>query len=81
MGNVQIVSAKQLDEKGRCCGRKPLVYRRPHHRFFCHRCHAEFDPETGKQIPNWAYYRLDNDRFEARTSAAHPSTNSSRQDG
>lgn len=46
--------AKRLDDKGRCCGRKPLVYKLPP-RLFCFRCDAAFDPGTGKQIPNWAY--------------------------
>lgn len=45
---------KQLDEKGRCCGRKPLPYKRPP-LLFCFRCDAAFDVETGGQIENWAY--------------------------
>jgi hypothetical protein len=45
---------KTLDEKGRCCGRKPIVYKRPP-RLFCCRCDAAFDTVSGKQIPNWAY--------------------------
>lgn len=44
-----------LDEKGRCCGRKPLVYKRPTHYLFCFRCHRYFDPDTRRQIPNWAW--------------------------
>ena len=43
-----------LDELGRCCGRKPLVYKRPSHSFFCHRCNRSYDA-TGRQIQNWAY--------------------------
>lgn len=66
---MKIATAKSIDEKGRCCGRKPIVYRRPPH-LFCCRCDASFDPETGKQIPNWAYYQLDDNRFEVRTSRA-----------
>lgn len=42
-----------LNEKGQCCGRKPIVYKRPH-RFFCTRCCAEFDP-SGEQVGNWAW--------------------------
>jgi hypothetical protein len=63
------VDAKRLDDKKRCCGRKPIVYKRPPH-LFCHRCHASFNPDTGEQIPNWAYYALGDGRFEARTTAA-----------
>ena len=48
---------KRLDRRGRCCGRKPLVYRRPPH-LFCVRCDAGFDPDTGNQIANWAYEPL-----------------------
>lgn len=67
-----VVAARSLDEKGRCCGRKPISYKRPP-RLFCDRCHAAFSPETGRQVPNWAYFQLDENRFEARTSAAHSS--------
>lgn len=51
MGDV--IEAKTLDEKGRCCGRKPIRYRRPD-RFFCPRCDAKFGID-GRQQPNWAY--------------------------
>jgi hypothetical protein len=64
-----VVQAKSLDQKGRCCGRKPIVYKRDRH-LFCCRCDAAFGIDTGKQIPNWAYYALDDSRFEARTSRA-----------
>lgn len=40
---------KTLDGMGRCCGRKPLEYKRPPRRF-CTRCHASFDFERGVQI-------------------------------
>lgn len=43
-----------LDDKGRCCGRKPLVYKRPNHYLFCCRCDREFSPD-GKQRENWAW--------------------------
>jgi hypothetical protein len=66
-----ITTRKSLDDKGRCCGRKPLVYKRPPH-LFCIRCDAAFARDTGMQIPNWAYYRLDDDRFEAHTTRAMP---------
>ncbi len=44
----------KLDSAGRCCGRKPLVYKRPHH-LFCSRCDRSFDPITKQQIVNWAW--------------------------
>ena len=52
----------KLDEKGRCCGRKPLRYKRhggPDHPAcrFCPRCDRAYSPETGEQIENWAYTR------------------------
>lgn len=55
-GNNEIT----LDENGRCCGRKPLVYKRPH-RLFCCRCNRQFSPE-GKQQENWAY-KFDGEKF------------------
>lgn len=58
----------QLDSEGRCCGRKPIVYKRPYHHFFCHKCCADLSPD-GQQIPNWAWVR-DGDAFVA-TSPTH----------
>lgn len=43
-----------LDENGRCCGRKPITYKRDAKKF-CPRCDREFDPYTGEQVANWAY--------------------------
>lgn len=51
----------KLDAKGRCCGRKPLDYKRglltpsskPHK--FCTRCDREYDRVTGEQTENWAH--------------------------
>ena len=43
-----------LDDKGRCCGIKPIVYKRDPH-LFCHRCCRAFDPDTGSMIENWAW--------------------------
>lgn len=42
-----------LDEKGRCCGRKPIAYKRPTH-LFCDRCDKRYSPE-GQQVENWAW--------------------------
>lgn len=73
---MTITQAKSLNDRGQCCGRKPLVYKRPPH-LFCCRCDASFDPDTGKQIPNWAYYKLDDDRFECRTTRQPPAQSGS----
>lgn len=63
----------KLDEKGRCCGRKPMVYKSrtststgPHR--FCVRCDRAYDLEENKQIPNWAWKRLPDGTFECQTS-------------
>ena len=50
----------QLNEKGQCCGRKPMVYRGRHttsegpHRY-CPRCDRAYDLDDNYQIPNWAW--------------------------
>jgi len=46
----------KLDEQGRCCGRKPLVYKRDGFRF-CTRCDRAYDISTGEQIENWAWIK------------------------
>ena len=56
LGTVDV--ARLLDEKGRCCGRKPSVYRHPQPHLFCWRCDRVFDPETEAQIENWAWRRV-----------------------
>ena len=45
-----------LDNERRCCGRKPIEYKRPKHKF-CPRCDRAYDFDTGEQIPNWAWAR------------------------
>ena len=52
----------KLDEKGRCCGRKPIYYKGRSWRSppgsplkFCCGCNREFDPQTGEQRENWAW--------------------------
>jgi len=60
---------KKLDEKGRCCGRKPLVYKRRQgllnpSGLFCCRCDRHFDPETGEQIENFAWILKDGEFVE-----------------
>lgn len=62
----------RLDEKGRCCGCKPIHYkggswRSPNHPMkFCSRCCREFDPEGGEQRENWAW-KLDPNNEWKRT--------------
>lgn len=51
----------KLDERGRCCGRKPLVYKRDA-KLFCPRCDRAFDLSTGEQVANWAYMADPGDR-------------------
>jgi len=45
---------KRLDDKGRCCGIKPIKYKKPVLHYFCHRCDREYN-EDGYQVPNWAW--------------------------
>ena len=54
----------RLDEKGRCCGRKPLTYKSgrvtadgPHK--FCPRCNRAFNLQTGEWQANWAWRKPD----------------------
>lgn len=66
------VGAPQLDEAGKCCGRKPIHYkggswRSPAHPMkFCDRCYREFNPRTGAQVENWAW-RLDGAAWARKT--------------
>ena len=60
-------TVKRLNERGQCCGRKPIVYKRPHHHLVCTRCDAYFDPTTGEQIESWAYVKV-NDGFVQRSA-------------
>ena len=51
----------QLDEKGRCCGRKPIVYKGQHStpegpQRYCPRCDRAYHLEENWQISNWAYW-------------------------
>jgi hypothetical protein len=40
----------------RCCGRKPIPYKRDG-KWFCPRCDAAYRMPSGEQIPNWAWLR------------------------
>jgi hypothetical protein len=41
---------------GRCCGSKPIEYKRPAH-LFCSGCCRSYDVETKFQQENWAWVR------------------------
>ena len=63
----------ELDAKGRCCGRKPLVYKRGLYapggpQKYCTRCDRSYDLDTGEQIPNWAWKRGPSGEFECQTN-------------
>ena len=47
----------KLDQKKRCCGRRPLPYRTPHIHFFCFRCDTEFDTD-GNQKENYLWIKV-----------------------
>jgi hypothetical protein len=59
----------KLDDKGRCCDRKPLFYKRgwnnrgPHH--FCPRCAREYT-EAGEQRENFHWKEVAPGSFEKR---------------
>ena len=47
-----------LDAKGRCCGRKPLLYKpgtAGTYHLFCPHCDRAYDATSGKQISNIAW--------------------------
>ena len=52
--NCGVSPAKNLDDAGRCCGRKPIDYKRANI-LFCARCYREYVLDTGSQQPNWAW--------------------------
>jgi len=55
------VSAEMiLDEKGRCCGRKPIVYKSHYStaegpQRYCPRCDRSYHITQNRQVPNWAW--------------------------
>lgn len=65
-----ITPKAQLDDKGRCCGRKPIDYKgsswrspaRPQK--FCDRCCRSYNRETGEQIENWAWRERSDGSFQ-----------------
>ena len=65
-----------IDDKGRCCGRKPMVYKSryststgPHR--YCPRCDRAYDLDTNDQISNWAWKQIPGtELFERQTNKA-----------
>lgn len=49
---------KKLDDKSRCCGRKPLVYKREGF-LFCDRCDGQYDLISKIQVENFKYKYCD----------------------
>jgi hypothetical protein len=56
------VAARRLNERGQCCGRKPIHYKGGSYcsppgspMKFCTVCSREYSVETGEQKENWAY--------------------------
>lgn len=61
----------RLNGRGQCCGRKPLIYKHPPHKF-CARCDRAFTME-GEQIENLAYVQQ-GEYFARRRSQRSPGT-------
>ena len=57
-----------LDDKGRCCGRKPLIYKRDAHRY-CVRCDRAYSLHTDRQVDNWAWKQRADGQFEYSSGA------------
>jgi len=57
-----------LDDKGRCCGRKPIRYvgkyafKGPHR--FCDRCCRAYHLTQNRQIENWAWREVSPGQFK-----------------
>lgn len=63
----------QLGPDGRCCGRKPLKYKRiggPH--YFCDRCSRAYNLETGEWIPNHAWLPNGEPKYPEQEYARQP---------
>ena len=55
----------KLDEKGRCCGRKPIVYKRKSV-LFCPRCDRVYSIFTKEQRENYFYKFVNGDFVKVR---------------
>lgn len=54
-----------INEKGQCCGRKPLAYkgRRADRQLLCCRCDRSYDLDTKQQRENFAWVRNEAGEF------------------
>lgn len=69
---VIVTAAAELGEDGRCCGRKPLTYKRDG-RLFCTRCCRGYAILTGEQIGNYFWEPIGVTRFASRDyEESHP---------
>ena len=66
---AQPEAPRELDDKGRCCGRKPLIYKRDKRwsrtrdfHYFCCRCAREFNAD-GKQRQSFSWKLLADGQF------------------
>ena len=70
----------RLDDKGRCCGRKPIQYKGgswrspafPHK--FCDRCYRAFDSDTHEQMQNWAWMLSEGEWVRRNAVTGKPKT-------
>ena len=76
----------KLDEKGRCCGRKPIHYKGgswcsppDSPMYFCHRCDREYAPD-GQQRENWAWKMTSDGTFEDQRRHRDAKTNPTQKD-
>lgn len=61
---------KTLDDKGQCCGRNPIPYKRPREstHLFCMACAREYD--GNEQIENWAWKQNKDGTFTRNGAAS-----------
>lgn len=64
----------KLDDKGRCCGRKPILYKGKYTtaagpQRYCPRCDRAYDIEENEQIRNWAWEQV-NGEWQRTTGKA-----------
>jgi hypothetical protein len=61
----QRFAPSRLDEHGRCCGRKPISYKRPSPYFVCDRCGRHYGPD-GVQRASWLFKSVEGALIETR---------------
>ena len=52
------IKGHKLPTNGRCCGKKPIEYKRATPYLFCSRCCRDYDPWSLEQMPNWAWKKV-----------------------